>query len=891
MAKEKCTSKLQSVTTELFNNYYEDASVTKRKIANNASSKVKGNSVSKQKAVLSSKPQKKVNNLKNQNGNKIIITNSLKQTASFLNNHQRYLQEFPTLGQSYKSQTVPKPQQQQLNKQSSKISNKSFAPKTYKSPATYTAKQTEELLRQFYALCQSYNAVTYFGNESYQTNTWSKNSNGQWISSSSAIALRNAPVVSRNKIQQSYSRQTSTKKQSIQQQMRQQPIRQINKQSEVNLNNEFSDICQCYDGMNYFGKSVYQNNTWSKNRSGNWVSSSTSFSVKNAPVVVRSSKIQQSSRKVSSSRNQPVRQMSRQQYIVNFNSEFSDLCQCYDGMNYFGKSSFQKNTWTINRSGKWVSSSTSFSMKNAPVVIRSSKQQQITRQASVKKQTTQQSRKLKKQQRSMPVVNSAITKEQQQMNQKSIVAQQNASLKLQSKVLKQFKEKQEQLEKKKKLEEQQKEMKQEQMRIQQKKNAERKLKEQQAAKQSIKKNVKQAQSIKKQQLQKNKIRNQKINAPVRKMTKGQEKKMRKRQHLINLVNKRIQELVAEKQQKQLFSQMVKQKAQQILEEKHEASIQKSMQNYKKTQSNKLLEKETYEKQQKSVQKKLAKQKMQIRNKINNKSSSLETQKSKQLKELKSKLTPEQFSKIQSILQQNNNNSKEQNARQLQSEQDKKNWQEQVRKMKERQQEIQQKQRRQSLIKKRFESIKRKLTPKQQINLMNNLKLKQQQKENKSNNSKVNNKKQQVVQKPTKKQTIMKQQKVNMNKNQVWTFVNNNKTQQKPIQKSKGTKQWKTVSSRPLNPSETMMFNKEFAELCNAFESTNYVTYSNYKTWSMNKSGKYVSNASIISARNAPRNTKGGLSKQLNFSGKSSVSMAQKNKPQQVRNIKNNKSRY
>lgn len=375
------------------------------------------------------------------------------------------------------------------------------------------------------------------------------------------------------------------------------------------------------------------------------------------------------------------------------------------------------------------------------------------------------------------------------------------------------------------------------------------------------------------------------------MTKGQEKKMRKRQHLINLVNKRIQELVAEKQQKQLFSQMVKQKAQQILEEKHEASIQKSMQNYKKTQSNKLLEKETYEKQQKSVQKKLAKQKMQIRNKINNKSSSLETQKSKQLKELKSKLTPEQFSKIQSILQQNNNNSKEQNARQLQSEQDKKNWQEQVRKMKERQQEIQQKQRRQSLIKKRFESIKRKLTPKQQINLMNNLKLKQQQKENKSNNSKVNNKKQQVVQKPTKKQTIMKQQKVNMNKNQVWTFVNNNKTQQKPIQKSKGTKQWKTVSSRPLNPSETMMFNKEFAELCNAFESTNYVTYSNYKTWSMNKSGKYVSNASIISARNAPRNTKGGLSKQLNFSGKSSVSMAQKNKPQQVRNIKNNKSRY
>ena len=39
-------------------------------------------------------------------------------------------------------------------------------------------------------------------------------------------------------------------------------------------------------------------------------------------------------------------------------------------------------------------------------------------------------------------------------------------------------------------------------------------------------------------------------------------------------------------------------------------------------------------------------------------------------------------------------SKEQNERQLQSEQDKKNWQEQVRKMKARQQDIQQKQQKQ-----------------------------------------------------------------------------------------------------------------------------------------------------------------------------------------------------
>jgi len=934
MTKGKYTSKFTNVTAELFNDYYEDTpTVENRKNANNATSKQKNNSVStKQNKAVSSKPQqKKVLKKQNSNANKKVITNSLKQTACFLNNQQRYQEEFPTLGQSYKSQKPQQQQQQQikqkpqqLKKQPQKISNKLITPKTYISPATYTTKQTEELLRQFYAICQSYNGINYYGKADYQTNNWSKNSRQQWVNTASTWASKNAPVALKK--QKQSEKQSAWSRQPIQQKTRQASIKKqpsrMSKQSEEELLREFNDICQCYDGMNYFGKSSYQSNTWSS-KSGNWVNSASNWASKNAPVVLKTQKQsvwsrqptqqkarqQQQKTRQASIKKQPTK-MSKQSQEELLLEEFISICQCYSGMNYFGKSAFQSNTWSL-RSGEWVSTASSIASKNAPVVQRV---QQKARQAPIKKQSVQQR---KKQQRKMkPVVNNEITIEQRQMNQNCIIAQQNASLKLQNQILKQHQEKQEQLEKKKKLEEEQQ---QQQMKLQ-KKNSQRKM-------QSVKQNVKQPQSLKKQQqIQKkrNLVNNNKKldNTPknvkqmiANGMTRSQAKKIHKKQQLILKINKRIQELVAEKHQKQLFSQMVKQKAQQILEEKHEASIQKSMNNIKKqAQGNKLVEKESYEKQQKQIQKKLSKQKKQIKNKINNKSSALEIQKKNQLTELKNNLTPQQLSKLQSIMQQNGNNTAEQNSRQLQSEQDKKGWQEQVKKMKARQQEVQQKLEKQALIKKRFENIKRKLTPKQQENLMNKLKLKEQQKMKKdelknhqpranNNNKKFAKKQAPLKQAPVKqapiKQQPIKQQKWNkkQKKPEIWTFVNNSKKSKvqkaapKPVQQmvNKGVKQSKTVSSRNFTTSETRMFNNEFSELCNCFETTTYTPYSNYMTWSKNISGNYVSNASIISARNAPRITRGGLFKQMNFGGKKSKKN-QNSKPQQVRN-KSSRSKY
>jgi len=1131
MTKGKYTSKFTNVTAELFNDYYEDTpTVENRKNANNATSKQKNNSVStKQNKAVSSKPQqKKVLKKQNSNANKKVITNSLKQTACFLNNQQRYQEEFPTLGQSYKSQKPQQQQQQQikqkpqqLKKQPQKISNKLITPKTYISPATYTTKQTEELLRQFYAICQSYNGINYYGKADYQTNNWSKNSRQQWVNTASTWASKNAPVALKK--QKQSEKQSAWSRQPIQQKTRQASIKKqpsrMSKQSEEELLREFNDICQCYDGMNYFGKSSYQSNTWSS-KSGNWVNSASNWASKNAPVVLKTQKQsvwsrqptqqkarqqqqkthqasikKQSSRMSKQSKEELLREFNEEEILREFNDicqcydgmnyfgkssyqfntwssksgnwvnsasnwasknapvvlktqkqsvwsrqptqqkarqqqqktrqasikkqssrmskqskeellrEFNDICQCYDGMNYFGKSSYQSNTWS-SKSGNWVNSASNWASKNAPVVLKTQKQsvwsrqpaqqkarqqQQKTRQASIKKQPTKMSKQSqeellleefisicqcysgmnyfgksafqsntwslrsgewvstassiasknapvvqrvqqkarqapikkqsvqqrKKQQRKMkPVVNNEITIEQRQMNQNCIIAQQNASLKLQNQILKQHQEKQEQLEKKKKLEEEQQ---QQQMKLQ-KKNSQRKM-------QSVKQNVKQPQSLKKQQqIQKkrNLVNNNKKldNTPknvkqmiANGMTRSQAKKIHKKQQLILKINKRIQELVAEKHQKQLFSQMVKQKAQQILEEKHEASIQKSMNNIKKqAQGNKLVEKESYEKQQKQIQKKLSKQKKQIKNKINNKSSALEIQKKNQLTELKNNLTPQQLSKLQSIMQQNGNNTAEQNSRQLQSEQDKKGWQEQVKKMKARQQEVQQKLEKQALIKKRFENIKRKLTPKQQENLMNKLKLKEQQKMKKdelknhqpranNNNKKFAKKQAPLKQAPVKqapiKQQPIKQQKWNkkQKKPEIWTFVNNSKKSKvqkaapKPVQQmvNKGVKQSKTVSSRNFTTSETRMFNNEFSELCNCFETTTYTPYSNYMTWSKNISGNYVSNASIISARNAPRITRGGLFKQMNFGGKKSKKN-QNSKPQQVRN-KSSRSKY
>jgi hypothetical protein len=351
--------------------------------------------------------------------------------------------------------------------------------------------------------------------------------------------------------------------------------------------------------------------------------------------------------------------------------------------------------------------------------------------------------------------------------------------------------------------------------------------------------------------------------------------------------------------------MVKQKAQHILEEKQNASIQKSMVR-KQVEGNKLREKEAFDKQQKQIQKKLAKQKSQIKQKVNRSSNKLENQKKKQLAELKNQLTPEQFSKLQSFMQKNGNVSKEQTARQIQSEQAKKSWQEQVKKMKARQQEIQQKQQKQILVRKRLNSIKRKLPPKQQENLMKQLKLKEEQKMNnkarqtiRANNNKKPVKKQAPVrqapvrQAPVKKAPVKQMKKANEKTSEVWTFVKNNNSAkvQKPVQQkaSKGVQQFKTTPTKSLNASEAKIFNTEFMELCNVYECTTYATYSNYKTWSKSKSGKSVSNASVIAARNAPRMTK-GLSKQMNFR-KNSENKIQNAKPQQVRNNKNNRSRY
>jgi len=931
MAKGKYTSKFTSVTAELFNDYYEDTNtVIRRKIASNASSKTNSVNTKQNKAVLSSKPQQKKTLKKQSNNNNKKVTNALKQTASFLNNQKLYQQEFPTLGQSYKS-NIQKPQQQmmkkpqqQLKKQQQKFENKSVTIRTYRSPANYTAKQTEELLREFYSLCQSYNGMTYFGKAEFLSNSWSKSRSGKWVNSCSAISLRNAPAI--RQIQRNSS--VSTKKQMIQQSrnvpVKKQSIKQFKKLSEADLVREFSDICQCFDGMNYFGKSVFQNNSWSKNRSGNWINSCSAIALRNAPVV---SRIQRQSAKkqpikqapVKQARQTSVRQASaiKRQSIkqVDIVREFSEICQCFDGMNYFGKSVFQKNSWTKNRSGNWINSCSAIALRNAPVVnriqrqsakkqvrqapvkqapIKKQQQKQVrqapVKQAPIKKQSIQQ-KKMRMQKRNMkPVIDSNISKEQQQMNQKCIVAQQNASMKLQNKILKQFREKQEQLEKKKKLEEQQKLKKQQQMKLQQKNN-ERRLKQQQS--------IKQPSNLKKQQMEKEKKRVQRNIKNTKKeyvskrnvrrqsggMTRSQAKKIRKRQNLIMAINKRISELNAEKNQKLIFNKMVKQKTEQILKQKQNEEIQKSKAFAKQQSQSKLREKEAYEKQKKLVQKKLAKQKKQISQKFSKKSG-LEAQKMKQLAELKNKLTPAQFSKIQSIMQQNGNQNKEQNARQLQSEQAKKSWQEQVKKMKARQQEIQQKQQKQAIVKRRFESIKRKLTPKQQENLMKQLKIKEQQKmkksELKNRQPRVNNNnkkfvKKQTIQKQVTKQQPVRQMKQTANKKQmnkkaeVWTFVNNSKkiqpvqkSDQKPVQKvNRTTKQWKIVSSKPMNSNETRMFNNEFADLCNMFETTKYITYSNYKTWSKNKSGNYISNASVIAARNAPRMTK-GLSKQMNF---------------------------
>jgi len=838
MAKGKYTSKFGNVTAELFNDYYDDTNtVIRRKIANNANSQ----SNSKQKKVL-----KKQSN----DTNKKVITNSLKQTASFLNNQKLYQKEFPTLGQSYKSTVQQKPQQQikQKPQQPQKVVSKLIAPRTYRSPANYTTKQTEELLREFYSLCKSYDGMTYFGKAAFQTNSWTKNRSGQWVNSCSTISLRNAPVV--RKMQH----QAPVKKQPVKQikqaPVKKQPVKQLSKQSEANLIREFSNICQCFDGMNYFGKSAFQKNSWSKNKSGNWVNSCFAISLRNAPIVRRN-------QRQALAKKQPTKQ--------------------------------------------------------APVKKQPIKQ---THQAP-KKQPVQQ-RKMKMQNRSMkPNINSAITKEQQQMNQKCIVAQQNASMKLQNKILKQFREKQEQLEKKKKIEEQQKLKRQQEMKLQQR-NTERKLKQQQ----SIKQTIKQPSSIKKQQMQKEKIRVQKAlkntkraSTPKRNirrqsdMTRSQEKKIRKKQNLIKAINMRISELTAEKNENKIFNKMVKQRTEQILRQKQNIEMQNKIINAKEKSQSKLREKEAFDKQQKRIQRKLSKQKKQIRNKINQ-NSSLEAQKKRQLAELKSKLTPEQFSKIQNIMQQKGNQSKEQNARQLQSEQAKKSWQEQVKKMKARQQDIQQKQQKQNLIKRRLESIKRKLTPKQQENLMKQLKIKEQQKmmktELKNHQPRVNNNnkkfvKKQNIQKQVTKQQPIRQMKQSINKKQmtkkteVWTFVSNKrstKTQkpiQKPIQQKANKSTKRTINTRPMNSSEIRIFNNEFADLCNMFETSKYLTYSNYKTWSKNKSGKYVSNASIIAARNAPRMTR-GLSKQMNFR-KNNAKKTQNAKPQQVRNNKNNKSRF
>jgi len=679
MAKGKySSSKFSGATTELMNNYYENTNnVMKRKIANNATSQPK-----QQKAVLS-KPQQKNND-------------ALKQTASFLNNKQNYQQEFPSLGQSYKAQSAPKPQQQkpqqmkQKPQQQKMVNRPVVAPKTTKSTVTYTAQQIEQILKEFYILCQCYDGINYFGMAAYQKNCWSK-SQGQWVNTAIALALNNAPAVRRsskqpvkkqsiqqpvkrqsvqqapvkrqsvqqpakrmskqaegsfltqfNEIAQCYDgmnyfgnssfqancwsskkgqwvntacaiaiknapavRRTSNskqpvKKQSIQQPIKkqsiqqapvkrqsvQQPAKRMSKQAEGSFLTQFNEIAQCFDGMNYFGNSSFQTNCWSNNK-GQWFNTACTIAIKNAPAVRRTSNSKQPVKKqsiqqpvkrqsIQQQQRQPVKRQSVQkQPVYNFTNECSEVAQCYDGMNYFGNSSFQANCWSKNRQGQWVNSACTMALKNAPVVGRQSKttakkqpvqqkaapvrqppvkkqpvqQKAPVRQAPVKKQPVQQQKRMMKR-NVKPVDNSARIMEQQQMNQKCIVAQQNASMRIQNQIIKQFNEK-------KMIEEQQQQLKQQQKKVQQKKP------------QSVKQNVKQPANLKK------------VNsAPKRQvipagMTRSQFKKAQKKQQLVNKINKRIQELVAEKHQRQLFSQMVKHMTQHILEEKQKARIEKS----------------------------------------------------------------------------------------------------------------------------------------------------------------------------------------------------------------------------------------------------------------------------------------------------------------------------
>jgi len=426
MAKGKYSSKLSGPTAELFNNYYEDTNtVMRRKIASNATSKT--SSTKQQKAVLSSKPQqqKKLNSSN---------SNALKQTATFLNSRQKYQQEFPSLSQSYKTQSTSKPQSQpqpqklqQMKpkpQQQKMVFSRSAAPKTRMSPSSYTSKQIEALLHEFYGLCQSYNGMNYFGMAALLKNNWSM-SQGKWVNSASAMALKNAPVVRRIG-KQPVQQKAPIKKQSIQQKapVKKQPVQQkapvkkMSKSSQASFLAQFNEMIQCFDGINYFGSSSFKVNAWSKNRQGQWVNSASTMASKNAPAVRKASKqtvkkqpVQQKApvKKQPIQQKAPVKKMSKPSQ-ASFLAQFNEMIQCFDGINYFGSSSFKVNAWSKNRQGQWVNTASTLALKNAPVVRRISKQpvkKQSMQKAPVKKQSAQQQRQPVKKMSKQPQYNFA----------------------------------------------------------------------------------------------------------------------------------------------------------------------------------------------------------------------------------------------------------------------------------------------------------------------------------------------------------------------------------------------------------------------------------------------------------------------------------------------------
>ena len=917
MAKGKYSSKFTGPTAELFNNYYEDTNtVMRRKIASNATSQSKTNSTKQQKAVLSSKPQqqKKLNSSN---------SNALKQTATFLNSKQKYQQEFPSLSQSYKTQSTskpkPQPQQQKLQQMKPKpqqqkmVFSRSAAPKTRMSPSSFTSKQIEELLHEFYGLCQSYNGMNYFGMAALLKNNWSM-SQGKWVNSASAMALKNAPVVRRTS-KQPVQQKAPIKKQSIQQKapVKKQPVQQkapvkkMSKQSQASFLAQFNEMIQCFDGINYFGSSSFKVNSWSKNRQGQWVNSASTMASKNAPAVRKASKqtvkkqpVQQKApvKKQPIQQKAPVKKMSKQSQ-ASFLAQFNEMIQCFDGINYFGSSSFKVNAWSKNRQGQWVNSASTMALKNAPVVRKASKQ-------TVKKQPVQQKAPVKKQ----SIQQKAPVKKMSKPSQASFLAQFNEMIHCFDGInyfgSSSFKV-----------------------------NAWSKNRQGQwvnSASAMALKNAPVVRRISKQPVKKQSIQK----APVKKQSAQQQrqpvKKMSKQPQYnfaseVNEVSQCFDGMnYFGKSSFKSNSWSMNRKGQWVnpastMALKNAPAVSRSSRLSSRKQP--VQQKAPVKKQ--PVQQKAPLKKQQVQQKASMRQAPVKKQPMKQqkrsMKRMKSvdnsaRIKEQQQMNQMAMVAQRNASLKIQNQI-LKQFNEKKMAEEQQRKLKEQQQKMKEqqlkmKQQQQKKLQKKVQSTKQSSKQASNLRKANTVKrpvipagmtrshFKKLQKKQQLVN-KINKRIQELVAEKHQKQLFSRMVKQmtqhileEKQKASIQKSIERNQAQlkkqtqaqlkkqvalkkQAPVKQapvktkksytevvkqkaSKNVKQSKTVSTKKYSASQIRMLNLEFTDLCNAFNCTSFETYSKYTTWSKNKSGMSVSSASVISARNAPRITKSSYSR-------------------------------